>query len=215
MDNARFMPYLLWLSIAFALWQWYRMGTRTPLFRLLGLLIGLALFTETAGILLRQSGFGNDLLYNLFALAEMLILLAMAHELHPEWRAWLAAAAGAGVAAMALCWFWHRGSGFLLTEGIVAIALLLTAVCLAVLWSLAQNSRESLVKVPEFWLFMGLLIYFGGMPPLMGVVRHIYETDHQLARQLYGIIPTICIIRYLFTAVACGMAARPRPPVRT
>ena len=208
MSQSDFLPYLLLASIALALWQWTRIRTRTKFYQLLGLLIGLACFTEAVGIALRALDIGNVLLYNGFALTEMLILLTMVHALHPAWKGWLLAAGGAGVAAMALSWIAHPGTAFALTEGIVAIALLLTTVCLAVLWSMAQSSRESLAKVPEFWLFMGFLIYFGGMPPLMGVIRSIYETDPHLANQLYAIIPSICIVRYLFTALACRMAAK-------
>ena len=209
MSFANLLSLLLVIAIACTLWQWTRLRVPRPLlYRLLGLLVVLALFTEVTGGIMRQLFLGNDVLYNVFALTELLLVLGMAYALHPAWKAWLAAAGGAGVAAMGLCLWGHTGTGFLLTEGIVTIALLLTAVCLAVLWRLAQESRESLVKVPEFWLFMGMLFYFGGMPPLMGVVRHIYDSDPQLARQLYSIIPMLCIVRYLLTAVACHMAAK-------
>lgn len=214
MSRSDLLPYLLLASIVMALWQWTGIRTRTRFYQILGLLIGLACFTEAVGIALRAMDIGNVLLYNVFSLTEMLIVLTMVHELHPAWKGWLLAAGGAGVAAMALSWIAHPGTGFALTEGIVAIALLLTAISLAVLWSLAQSSREPLMKVPEFWLFMGFLIYFGGMPPLMGVVRRIYETDHHLASQLYGIIPAICIVRYLLTALACRMVAKAAPQYR-
>jgi hypothetical protein len=199
------------LSIALALWQWGRIPRpRGRVFGLLGALIALALATEVAALVLRCMHHGNTTLYNGFAVAEMVLGLALVRALRPAWTARLLVVAVTGLAIFAADWAMRDRTGFMLTEGIVGIAVLLCGCCLAVLWDLAQVSSRALQRVPEFWLFMGLLVYFGGIPPMIGMMRYLYSGDPETARRFYAVIPALCVVRYLLTALACGMVARAR-----
>ena len=95
---------------------------------------------------------------------------------------------------------------FLLIEGALLIALVLSFTLMATLWDLANTSERRLGNVPEFWLFMGLLLYFGGMMPVVGLVKFIFDEDPAVAKRLWMILPVLCTLRYALTAYACHLA---------
>ena len=203
----RCLPIALILCIATALWQCWRIKRPSMFHRWLGALTAIAFVTEVAGYWLLLEHTPNVVIYNAFGLVEFVITLAMVNAMFPPWSTILALVGAAGTLAMGTCLWSNSGLTFLLTEGIVAMDILITAVSLAVLWQLAVSSRIPLQRVPEFWLFLGMLAYFGGVPPIMGIERYIYLTDHALAQRLFSIIPFLAVVRYMLTAVACLMAA--------
>ena len=93
-----------------------------------------------------------------------------------------------------------------LGRGIVLSAVVLTLVLMVVLWNLAQTSVVPLQHVPGFWLFMGLLVYFGCMSPILTIIDRVYAQDPALAQRLYQIMPMLGITRYAITAFACKLA---------
>jgi|GEM_PF-676277 len=201
------LPVLLILMILGAFWQWTRIMRPNALFRWLGALTAIALGIECVALWLAMRHIPNVTIYNTFDLLEFVMVLAMVNAMYPRWSTMLALVGAAGTLAMGICLWSNSGLTFLLTEGIVAMYIPLTGVCLAVLWKLALSSRIPLQRVPEFWLFLGMLAYFGGVPPIVGAERYLYMNDHALAQRLYSIIPFLALVRYVLTAVACSMAA--------
>lgn len=200
---------LMILMIAVALVAVLRVPRgRWRLSGVLALSIALALMVEVTGLGLVRSGSTNNVLYNTAATLEFLLLLRVVHLFRPRWRTSLLVAAMLGVLAMGICAMLYNASAFLLIEGILILAVILCITLMAALWSLANTSEERLHHVPEFWLFMGLLIYFGGMIPVIGMIRFVFQQDQQLAARLYVIMPYLCIARYAFTAWACLLARR-------
>ena len=102
----------------------------------------------------------------------------------------------------------HGGVNTLLTEGAVVIALVLALLTVAFLVDLARQSEQVLQRVPVFWLFMGLLVYFGGLLPVVGLVRVLYVQFPELAARLWTILPVLTVVRYLLAAQACRLEAR-------
>ena len=64
-------------------------------------------------------------------------------------------------------------------------------------------------RLPLFWLFMGMLAYFGGTPPVVGMARFVYARDEMLVLVLWTIVPVLCTMRYLLAAYACWSLASP------
>jgi hypothetical protein len=191
----------------------YAMLLRVPRhrWRLHGLLhasIGLALVVEVVGRVMASNSMNSIALYNLFLPVEFLLVLGMVAQVRPAWRWRLVAGAAIGLAGWAGCWIMTRSLSFLLIEGALLISLVLSFTLMATLWSLANTSERPLARVPEFWLYMGMLVYFGGMMPVVGLVKFIFDQDPLVAARLWMILPVLCMVRYALTAYACRMAAK-------
>ena len=170
--------------------------------------ISLGLSTETLALLVHHLSRNNCIVYNVCVPFEFLLLLWLIFRFRPQWRTSLAVAAVIGCLAMVVDGRFRDPFMFLLTEGVVVIAAVLTVVLLAALWSLAGSSWEPLPKVPEFWLFMGLLVYFGGMVPYIGMLRFVFRQNEDLAAKLFVVMPALCIARYALITAACIIQAR-------
>jgi hypothetical protein len=205
---------LMIATMALAWWQWLRMrGPRNRVFQILGIIILLALVMELSGITAVHMLVNITWAYNLFGLVESLLLLAMTGALFPRWRTVLAGSALVVLAAYGINYGMERQLDFLLVEAVLVNALVLSLLFLAVLWELARTSMSPLHRVPEFWLFLGLLVYFSGVIPLMGMLRFLYRDAPEMSEPLYSIILGVGSIRYLLAALACRMAARIPPRV--
>lgn len=208
------------IALAIALWHWFELPRpRARQFNLLGVLIVLAMVVEVYGGITNGQGLNNTNGYNLFNFAEAYIVLLIVHAIVPKWRILLSLLAlvitAAYVADLALD-NWRPVE--LLHDAIIFSALILAGLSMALLWHLAQTSVLPLVRVPEFWLFLGFLIYFAGIVPVIGFQRFVYTADWPTASKLYKIVPALCIIRYLLAAYSCrlaGKAARGKPAWRS
>ncbi len=198
------VPIILLLAIALALGVWLGIPRpRTPVFLWLGILMGWVLAVELVGFISVRMAINNSVLYNVSATLEFLLLLKLLHVHRPAWRRPLVIASVVGVGAMGWCVVYGDPMEFMQVEAILTGSLLLVLFLLAALWDLARTSDEALHRVPTFWLFMGLLLYFGGLVPVIGFIRFVYNNDQGLATQLYLIMAVLCVLRYLITAYAC------------
>jgi len=198
---------LLLVSMSIALGFWLRIPVpRQPAFRVVGLLIGAGLLMELMGAALAWRSVNNTAFYNGYALVDCLIALWICYLMVPARI--LVVAIGAELVVSAMAWdFMDRDAdpNVFLGRGIVLSAVVLTLVLMAVLWQLAQTSAVPLQLVPGFWLFMGLLVYFGCMSPILTIIDRVYAQDHALAQRLYQIMPMLCVTRYAITAFACKL----------
>jgi len=193
------------MSIALVLWMRIPVPRR-PAFRVVGLLIGAGLLVELVGAALAMRSVNNVVLYNVYGLVDCLMVLWICYLMVPA-RV-LVVAIGAALVVSAMAWdFVSRGAdpNVFLGRGIVLSAVVLTLVLMAILWQLAQTSAVPLQHVPGFWLFMGLLVYFGCMSPIFTIIDRVYAQDHALAQRLYQIMPLLGITRYALTAFACKL----------
>ncbi|MBK6543601.1 MAG: hypothetical protein IPG10_20540 [Flavobacteriales bacterium] len=169
-------------------------------------MIGTALGVELLALALAAAGYHNTWLYNGFALLEFLLFLRLVGLMEPKWQRPLLFSAAAGSCGMLLCYLHYRSLDFLLTEGIILLALISVMWSLGVLWQLAQKCEVRLASAPGFWLFLGFLVYFGGIVPFVGMMRFLFQDDAELTRMLYQIITVVAILRYIFTGAACYLA---------
>jgi hypothetical protein len=180
-----------------------RAGT---LFAPLAWLLGLALVVELAGMWTSILGTRNTFVYNPYLLVEFSVLLWMVWRLRPVWRAPLRMAWAIGAGAWLATLLVRGDMDFLFTPAVVVMAFILAGCCLMVLWHLADSSTRPLRRVPEFWLFLGLMLFFGGLAPLIGSLGPLYERYPELTRNLYTIITVLGYQRYVLAAVACVQA---------
>lgn len=181
---------------------------RPRLYRLLFIMIVVDFIVEVAGSITTYFDRNNTAMYNFAFTTQFLVVLLMIRAEKPGWTRRLAMLAAVGLGAMGAN-LWVNGSlSFLLTEGMLVIGVMLSVALLALLWDLANTSDTPLQHVPEFWLNMGLLVYFGGMAPMVGLLRFIYMADPQLANRLWNILPMLAITCYLLIFQACRLRGR-------
>ncbi|MCB0790404.1 MAG: hypothetical protein H6595_10120 [Flavobacteriales bacterium] len=195
-------------GVLLAVVAWARIPRpRGRLFDLLGITLIMALLVESYGTwcLAYRPTVPNSYAYNLYNLLELALLLLLFDTHRPRLRKWYLAAGG--LVLVATGWSMTRYAPLeqLLTPVILVYALTMTLLLMALLWDLAQHSKVPLQRLPMFWLFMGLLVYFGGLAPIIGLTPYLLEIDEHLAARAYLIMPVLGAIRYLLAAVACSM----------
>lgn len=202
---------IMLVAIALALATYLVMPRPRPLaFRVIGLITALALLIETSNYLMSLRQLNNTWVYNSFTTVEFLLLLFMAWRLRPGWRNWLVVGALVGVGAMVLNATSVSPLSAMLIEGIVTLSFIAALTIGALLWSLAMRSTVALHRAPEFWLFMGLLVYFSALPPVVLLAWTFREKDPLLVTTLWTIMPVLCILRYLLAAYANRLQGRTR-----
>ncbi|HQV76662.1 MAG TPA: hypothetical protein PLE78_14310 [Flavobacteriales bacterium] len=197
---------LLILAIGVALFFALRMRTPRSVFfeRLLWLLV-VAFGVEVVGLLLREFHFHNVVLYNVYAIIEFVVLLSMVHTLHPDRGRSLLVLGAVGGTGVTYSIVTGGLTDYLIIEGLLTISLVNCVVFLLALLNIARNSSGPLHTVPLFWFFAGVLLYFGGIIPVLGTWKYLGQLDLELSQVTYWIVVLLAIVRYSLTAVACAL----------
>lgn len=207
-----FASALVNLSVWAAVVLWWRIPPpRRPVFVRLGALLHAVLVLEAYGLWASIQCINTSPYYNAYQVLELALVLAMSWDVLPRGRGWYATAALAGMLAFALGIHFHGGLDFLLVESVLALAGIQAIVCVRVLWHLADQGSEPLLHMPAFWLFMGLLVYFGGVVPAVGTARWLNAHDPNTGFALWALVQWLAITRYALTCVACAKEARRSP----
>lgn len=194
---------LLVFMAAAAFTAWRIPAPRGPFFTRYLALILLAIGVELIGLLTSQLGIRNAIMYNLYVMIEFSIMLSLVRLIRPRWRTVLWLVGVLGICAMVVALSRVGATRELALEGILVIGFLSSAVYLWLLVHLAGDSQERLDRTPSFWIFIGALVYFGGMIPIIGTWRYIGDLDIELSKALYWIVIVLAIIRYSCSIVAC------------
>jgi len=199
---------LMLLSMFVLLWTIWRIpAPRARSWSLVALLTIPAMATEVYGLLWTYLGEKNISIYLAYTLLELTIVLLLARQQEPTWSRLLWIIGLFSLSGFIFNYEVNEGLEFMLTEGLLE-ACMLSILVLVILWRMAATSVVPLQLRPEFWLFMGLLIYFGGLIPVIGAARIVYERDQPLSQALWSILPVLCVIRYVLTAYGCTLVAR-------
>lgn len=187
-------------------------GPRGPVFGPLVVLLGIESVVECVGAYTSTQGIRNSPIFNAYVLVEFVLLLWLVFRLRPQWRTALGAALVMGVGVWALS-FWRRGNAhFMFTDAIMVISLLLAVFFLVLLWQLAETSDEPLTRRSHFWLFLGLVVYFGALFPIIGPLEYLWASYPALTRNLYVVITVLALTRHVLTGVAVVTERRHRQP---
>jgi hypothetical protein len=199
-----FRAILLIFAISITLASLWRLSSpRGTFFGSLLVLTSLAWVVELVGAVTGQLGIRNVVLYNGYAAIEFITLLSMVHCIRPTWRMGLLVALLVGLVGMAYSVVMHGATAYLALEGLLTISIVSSIVFLLVLLDLARTSLTPLQNSSHFWLFVGALVYFGGVIPVLGSWKFIGQLNKALSQTLYWTVVLLAITRYLFTAFAC------------
>lgn len=97
--------------------------------------------------------------------------------------------------------------------GVVAEAALLVVIYLMILYSKFITSDFHWRSSPEFWLCIGIAMYFACIVPYFSMINLLNRTNGQLNQFLFYLINEVLgNVRYLFTAVSFWLFVR-RPSI--
>jgi hypothetical protein len=69
--------------------------------------------------------------------------------------------------------------------------------------ALGDQGRRDLWDHPEFWIYLGYLLYFVTRVPIMGSVMYIWERYPELSRSMYMMFQFVLVVRNVLFVVAC------------
>lgn len=196
-------------AIGFAMFAWWSIPRRVDsTFGYFGWVVSLAFGTELVCYLAVLVEVKNVLLYNVFFGVEFFLMLAMVQAQAPRlrWPALLAAVVGGAAIVLSLARVDPRT--VLMLEAILPMALSVSLLTVAALLDMAMREEVVLQRHPAFWLFMGTVVYFGGLLPVVGTSREIYQRYPDLYMFLWAIVPFLAVIRYILAGYACRLYAR-------
>ncbi len=144
-------------------------------------------------------------MYNIFQVWEFFLVLEMARVAEPSLGRSVRVIGAVGLGGY--IWSIYEQQGLLLLSGnaILLFGLLSTVVLVRVLFLMASTSTIPLQHRSTFWLFLGCLLYFAALGPLIGGLRLIYAQDEALVAALWGAVPILAILRYALAAWACHL----------
>jgi hypothetical protein len=198
---------ILIATVAFTFVAWMAIQEpRPPLLQKAGALFLSALLLEIGGLVTRLMGWNNNIAYNLFQPLEFLLLLRMVRSIEPSLVRLVRLIGALGLIACGWSIYSQRGLQLLSVNAILVFGVLLTILIARLLFFMAKKSAVSLQKLPEFWFFLGCLLYFSGIVPVIGGIRLVYDYDPVLAATLWSVVPILAILRYGLATVACLLA---------
>ena len=71
------------------------------------------------------------------------------------------------------------------------------------LWEHLETKEGDLWGHPEFWIYLGYLLYFVTRVPIMGSVMYIWERYPELSRSMYMMFQFVLVVRNVLFVVAC------------
>lgn len=180
-----------------------RVNATTPFSRRLRFWMILACAVEIAAFVLVRQGLHTVLFYNLYWPMEFGLLLFLGSTIAPQARLFIAALA----VPFGAIWCWYALHLDLRTQltsvSIITGALMLAGLYLYLLWHVAGTRPGRLRDIPEFWLCLAVLTYYGSSGPLIGSINYFMRVDFHLAETLSSISQLFCIVKFVLMGLAC------------
>lgn len=203
------MPLATLASVVLTCVCWLRIPRpRGAFWNRVGVLFLVALAVELNGTITWTMKVHNGWVYTLYQGIEVLLLMGIAHLTCPPLRKWTLPIAGTGALVLALDVRYLHSASLFANTGIMICAVMLAIALLVLLWHRMEQLQGPVFADARIWLYLGMLLYFTALAPVMGSTEHIWRRYPRLAANLYVVIQVACVLRYLCAAAACLMAAR-------
>lgn len=155
-----------------------------------------------------QQPLNNHWVYNLYIFVEVLLLLDAAWMSFSPSRRKLITMAIAGFVLIYVAEVIFDGFSSLLNMTLVASGILIVITYLQVLYSAIHRPGFNWKTSPEFWLSLGVVIYFACNVPVIGLMPVLMKDHATLLGNLFYITEYLAVVRYLFVCVALYLARR-------
>lgn len=163
------------------------------------LAIGVQLYTELG------SGGNTHALYNVYMALEITLFLAVAACFMDTRRgrmgvllAWLCVAI-----VFAIELLQYGTIHLFAATTVVCGGGILVALYALLLLRLVDRTKRTLWRTPEFWVFSGVVLYYAGAAPILGLVHYFNDRDVELSGSLYRINQVLAMVRY--AAIGIGL----------
>jgi hypothetical protein len=93
-------------------------------------------------------------------------------------------------------------------------SLLIVILFIVVLYNASFNNQSTLIRHPDLWLSIGIILYFALNLPLFGMLNYLVNENMKLAEQLFLISDVTGVIRYLLIGVGFYLLGRQAKPVK-
>lgn len=198
------------ILVALALWSWRRarFGARTAL---LGGQLVVALLAEAYGGYAAAHGIHNIWMYDLYVPVEFGLLAGYVGAQMKRW--WKTKALAVLAVLFVLVYALELRAA--MPEQFVSRSYMLSSIILglafiAVLYDMSDQVDIPLQRSPRFWAYLGMVAFFLGSIPLLGLWNVITLKAPQSAPRLYAINHVLFTLRYGLIIVAAVIPSRDR-----
>ncbi len=198
------LPWIGSLALAVALCAW--LLTPRPLSlpqRLFGALLIVGLLTE---ILMRLKGlfaFRLGFFSTIHNLLELVLVVQLVKAQLPQLRRWAHVLGGIGFLLFLIAVGRQEDLTLSVTQGSMFTGVVLSILMVRALWEHLETREGDLWGHPEFWIYLGYLLYFVTRVPIMGSVMYIWERYPELSRSMYMMFQFVLVVRNVLFVVAC------------
>lgn len=169
----------------------------------LGTWVVLACTTELIALGVMLCGKPTLLLYNFYWVVEFGCLYSIAQSMRP-----MPPLIGVSTGSIFM-FLW--GANMLVIDPLVEIvhlsivigALTLVGIYLFQLWFIADKRNEPIWHLPETWVCLAVLVFYGATAPLLGASNYFVEHDMALALVLDRISTVFFFAKLVLMGVAC------------
>lgn len=177
---------------------------------LVGIQMALSLAVEILAMRACRMAIPNAIFYTAYLPIEFILLLLIARHYLPlrHNALYIAFATATYVGAMVFELRSYGTCDELAVRTVVSGALLLTALYGFLLFRLSEEVDRPLWQVPEFWLFLSFILYFGIMTPAAGLSNYLQKNYPDVNDRTYTIIEILFVVRY--TLAACALVLKLR-----
>lgn len=201
--------YLTAIAFAFAVSLFAFVHTSPKHYKILSVLLGMTLLVEVLAqivfpLLHIKSKYRNGL-YNAFALIEFLFYAYFYYQIST--KKWLKKAQLFFLLFYPVFWVllvFDRGGLFAFHGSVIATGgFFIVCFALAYLYFLSDKvATKPIHKIPEFWISIGLVLFYCCQTPYMGSMLYLVEKHLELAQALLYLSLAINIIMYLLFGYA-------------
>lgn len=179
-------------------------------YRLIVVQVIIACFVELLGNVIVYYKLGsNAWMYNLYALVEAILLIRVYRLLSTkEYSAKLSLIASSIVLATWLIVIAINGFFVFISGYFIATSLLMIALYILIIIDNSIFRNNKLFAQPLFLFSIAVIIYFGSIIPLFGMLNHLVEVDKRLANNLFDINVFAAALRYALTGTALYLHGR-------
>lgn len=136
-------------------------------------------------------------IYHIYALFDYTLFSIYFMQLvSPKYRRWIifSILAFVLISASISYWYYHFKSfpgANINTEGVF-----ICIICTYVLLNLDIQRYDAIYKNPDFWICLGVIVFFGGTFFANGMYTYLFNIDKVQARRLFIIVNTANLIQY-------------------
>jgi hypothetical protein len=198
------LPWLgnLTLSMAFIAWFLMERPLNVPQ-RIIGAVMIIGLFTENVMMLNGFFSFRLGFFGTIHNLLELVLVVALVKAQLPQLRHWANVLGGIGLLLFGISILRQDDLTLSVTMGAMYTGVVMSILMVRALWEHLETREGDLWSHPEFWIYLGYLLYFVTRVPIMGSMMYIWERYPELSRSMFMMFQGVLVLRNILFVVAC------------